>query len=33
MSTRTLTVSRTEAGSNIVDFLRGHLRLSRPAVL
>jgi len=31
--TRTFTVSRTEAGSNIVDWLRGRLHLSRPAVL
>ena len=33
MSTRSFTVSPNEAGSNIVDWLRGRLRLSRPAVL
>ncbi len=33
MTTRSFTVSRSEAGANIVDWLRGRLHLSRPAVL
>jgi 23S rRNA pseudouridine1911/1915/1917 synthase len=33
MSTRHFTVSRSEAGSNIVEWLRGRLHLSRSAVL
>jgi 23S rRNA pseudouridine1911/1915/1917 synthase len=33
MTTRNFTVSRSEAGTNIVDWLRGRLHLSRPAVL